>query len=226
MKVISLWSAGKDSCFASYKAKLQGHQIVSIINFTQAGADNSISHGLSAGIIQRQAGLVDIPFLQKAMPKRGYREAFKALIADCKIKKGIEGVVFGDIYLEEHKDWIDKLCLESKVEAILPLWGRNTEDLIEEIIASGFKSIVVSVRSDILGKEWLGRQVDLEFIRDLKSAGDIDLCGEKGEYHSFVYDGPIFKRPLEFSIGDKTLKGKHWFLDLKLRDADFLNKAG
>lgn len=214
MKVISLWSGGKDSCFACYKAKQQGHRIISLINFTNADGTGSVSHGLSASIIQRQVVLIDIPFLQKAMPQKGYRDAFKALIEELKTKKGIEGIVFGDIYLQEHRDWINKVCEELKVEPILPIWTQDTKSLIKEIIGSGFKSIVVSVRKDILGEEWLGREIDDRFVKDLKALGNIDLCGERGEFHTFVYDGPIFKKPVQFIIGEKVLKDKRWFLDI------------
>lgn len=214
MKVIGLWSGGKDSCFACYKAKQQGHRIISFINFTNADGTGSVSHGLSASIIQRQVVLIDIPFLQKAMPQKGYRDAFKALLEELKTKEGIEGIVFGDIYLQEHRDWINKVCEELKVEPILPIWTQDTESLIKEIIGSGFKSIVVSVRKDILGEEWLGREIDDRFVKDLKALGNIDLCGERGEFHTFVYDGPIFKKPVKFIIGEKVLKDKRWFLDI------------
>lgn len=214
MRVVSLWSGGKDSCFACYKAELQGHQIVSLINFTNSDGTGSVSHGLSADIIRKQTRLIGIPFLQKAMPKEGYRDAFQALIKRYKIKEGIEGIVFGDIYLQEHRDWIDKVCKELEVEAILPIWTRDTENLIRMIIDSGFKSIVVSVNKDILGKDWLGREIDDGFVKDLKAIGDVDLCGERGEFHTFVYDGPIFKKPVEFTMGKKILKDKRWFLDI------------
>lgn len=214
MKVISLWSGGKDSCYACYKAKQQGYQIVSVVNFTDSERTNSVSHGLSSDIIRKQAGLTDIPLLQKAMPKKGYRDAFKALIEELKAKEGIGGIVFGDIYLQEHRDWIDKVCGELKIGAILPVWTTDTEKLVNEIIDSGFKSIVVSTNKDIFGQEWLGREVDDTFIKDLKAIGNIDLCGEKGEFHTFVYDGPIFKERVGFIKGEKRLRGNRWFLEV------------
>jgi len=214
MKVISLWSGGKDSCFACYQAKLQGHQISAVVNFTNSDGTGSVSHGLSAEIIQRQTEMIEIPLLQKAMPKQGYRDAFKALIEELKTKEGIKGIVFGDIYLQEHRDWIDKVCEELKVEAILPIWTTDTERLAKEIVDSGFKSIVVSVNKNKLGKQWLGREIDYRFISELKALGDIDLCGEKGEFHTFVYDGPIFKVPMKFSIGEKIETQTHCFLNI------------
>ena len=215
MKVVSLWSGGKDSCFAYYKAKQQGYQIISVINFTDSDRVNSVSHGLSADIIQKQADLIDTPLLQKTMPKKGYKDAFKVLIEELKAKEGIEGIVFGDIYLQEHRDWIDKVCEELRVEPILPIWTHDTEKLIRDIIDSGFKSIVVSTRKDILGEEWLGREIDDKFIKDLSAIGNIDLCGEKGEFHTFTYDGPIFKQKIKFDIGEKRLENGRWFLEIR-----------
>ena len=214
MKVVSLWSGGKDSCFACYQAKLQGHQISAVVNFTNSNGIGSVSHGLSAEIIQIQTEMIEIPLLQKAMPKQGYRDAFKVLIEELKTKEGIKGIVFGDIYLQEHRDWIDKVCEELKVEAILPIWTTDTERLAKEIVDSGFKSIVVSVNKNKLGKQWLGREIDYRFISELKALGDIDLCGEKGEFHTFVYDGPIFKVPMKFSIGEKIETQTHCFLNI------------
>ena len=215
MKVVGLWSGGKDSCFACYKAKLQKYQIISIVNFTNSDGRNSVSHGLSADIIQRQAGLIDIPLLQKAMPRKGYTDEFKVLVEELKVKEGIEGIVFGDIYLQEHRDWIDKLCGELKVEAILPIWTKDTEKLVKEIIDSGFKSIIVSASKDILGEQWLGREINGRFIKDMKAIGNIDLCGEKGEFHTFVYDGPLFKEKVKFKKGDKKLRDDRWFLEIR-----------
>lgn len=154
MKVISLWSGGKDSCFACYKAISSGYEVLALVNFIQLDAENSLSHGLSSEIILKQAQRTGIPLVQKTMPdNKTYRDEFKTLINNWKKKSNIEGVVFGDIYLQEHKDWIDKVCEETEVKAIFPIWRKDTSNLIEEIINSGFKSIVVSVKKDVLGKE-------------------------------------------------------------------------
>ncbi len=213
-KAIALWSGGKDSCFACYKAKSEGYDIVNIINFADSRGNNSISHGLSSRIIERQAASIDIPFLQKPMPDKEYRREFINLIDKFKKEKRIGGIVFGDIYLQEHKDWIDGICAEAKIEGIFPIWTKDTSRLINEIIGAGFKSIVVSVQKGILGKDWLGRQVNAEFTEDLKAFGHIDLCGEKGEFHTFVYDGPLFKNPVSFHVGKITSGEKYCFLEV------------
>lgn len=216
MRVVSLWSGGKDSCFACYKAKTAGHEIVALFNFTDTEGKNSLSHNLPAKLVIRQAELAGIPLVQKAMPKETYREEFKSLVSEWKKKSGIQGIVFGDIYLKEHKDWIDEVCKELEVEAIIPLWGSNTQELSREIIKSGFKSIVVAVKTGSLKKEWLGRSVDNKFLDELEP--EIDPCGEKGEFHTLVVDGPIFSKPIRILKSEVVAKetfGKHWFLDIQ-----------
>lgn len=216
MKVACLWSGGKDSCFACYKAKTSGHEIVVLFNFTDTEGKNSLSHNLPAKLIVKQAELIGIPLVQEAMPEGTYREKFKDLVFKWKKKAGIRGVVFGDIYLQEHKDWIDEVCGELEVEAIMPLWGRDTKELVLEIINSGFKSILVALKVDLLGKEWLGRGIDNKFIDELNPG--IDPCGEKGEFHTLVVDGPIFKKPIKIVKAEAKIREglrKHWFLDIR-----------
>jgi uncharacterized protein (TIGR00290 family) len=216
MKVVSLWSAGKDSCFACYKARAMGHQVVSLVNFMQPHGKDSLSHGLSAELISKQAGLTGIPLIQKAMPQGSYEKEFKNLIMQWKEKRGIQGIVFGDIYLQEHKDWIDRVCKELDVEPILPLWGLNTKEIILDFIDCGFEAIVVSVKQDVLGNEWLGRKIDRNFIEELlKYNPRIDLCGESGEFHTLVTAGPMFNGTLEVaSSGTKDQDGRG-FLDIR-----------
>jgi len=218
MKVAGLWSAGKDSCFACYKAIALGYDLSLLFNFMEPGGKNSLSHGLPAALIFKQSQAIGIPIEQKSMPKDGeaYREEFKALICEWKDRAGVEGVVFGDIYLKEHKEWIDAVCRDAGVEPIMPLWGRDTKELILEIIDSGFKSMVVAVKADLLGKEWLGRIIDRKFVEELKP--EIDPCGEKGEFHTLVVDGPIFKGPIRILDAQPVFGesfGKHWFLDIR-----------
>ena len=148
------------------------------------------------------------------MPDKNYEKDFKSLILKLKKNEGIKGVVFGDIYLKEHKDWIDKVCKQIEVIPVMPLWGRDTGELANEIIKDGFKAIIVSTRKELLGKEWLGREIDFRLIKEFKKMGNIDLCGEKGEFHTFVYDGPIFRQPVRFIPGEKVLKDNRWFLEL------------
>lgn len=211
MKVISLWSGGKDSCLACYKAKNEGHRIAGLLNFS--GEDGrSLSHGIKAELIRRQAQNIDIPFVQEMISRGTYTERFKALISERMEKEKLEGIVFGDIYLKEHKDWIDKICRELKIKPILPLWGRDTKELIGEFLDAGFKTIIVTTEPRFLDERWLGRVIDRTFVEEL--AKDIDPCGEKGEFHTFVYDGPLFKEAVKFRKENKRFEEKRWFLEL------------
>jgi len=214
MKVVGLWSGGKDSCFACYKAMTDGHDMAALLNFTQMGSHASLSHGLSSEVIFNQAKATGISVIQKAMPWESYREEFKDLILYLKTANEIKGIVFGDVYLQEHKDWIDKVCAELGVDAILPLWGKDTKELVSDIIGNGFKALIVATNAAFMGKEWLGRNIDRLFIDALYSG--IDPCGEKGEYHTFVYNGPVFKRPIEFKTDGIFLEDNHWFLRITL----------
>lgn len=212
MKVIGLWSGGKDSCLACYKAVRQGYDLIGLFNFMNENGF-SLSHGLSSKLIFSQGKMLEIPLVQKVMPKKTYREEFKDLVRQWKNEKEIEGIVFGDIYLQEHKEWIDRVCQESGIKAVMPLWGLDTKELIREFIDSGFEAVVVSINARVLGPEKLGSKIDHKFIEDLNPA--IDPCGEKGEFHTFVYNGPFFKGPVKFKMGRKIFKDRHWFLELQ-----------
>jgi uncharacterized protein (TIGR00290 family) len=97
----------------------------------------------------------------------------------------------------------------------MPLWAQDTTKILKEFIKNGFKAVIVSTQAGLLGPEWLGRQIDNEFLRELQAKGNIDPCGEKGEFHTFVFDGPIFKKPVNFIAGEKAFRDKHWFLDIQ-----------
>jgi len=128
------------------------------------------------------------------------------------IPGGVEGVLFGDIYLQEHKDWVGRVCGDLGIEAVEPLWGKNPEDILSSFIDAGFEAAIVSAQSKLINEDWIGHIVDRNFIVYLKNR-NIDLCGENGEYHTLVINGPIFKRPMRL-IENKTVgRDDYWFLD-------------
>jgi diphthine-ammonia ligase len=213
MKVVCLWSGGKDSCFAYYKAKQLGYDVVTLLNFIHSDNEKVLSHGFCSDLILLQAENIGVPVVQEIMPKDKYRENFKRLIYQMKEEHEIQGIVFGDIFLQEHKDWIDKICAELEVKAIMPLWGVDTGVLIKEFIEEGFKSIIIAVKKELLEEKFLGCRLDEKFIKNLDP--EIDPCAERGEFHTFVYDGPVFKKAVEFSTGKKVLQDKHMFLEVK-----------
>jgi uncharacterized protein (TIGR00290 family) len=208
------WSGGKETSLACYMAKnLDNFKVKYLLNMVSEDGRYSRSHGLNSRLLKLQAEAIGIPIIQRKTTWKNYEEEFKKAVLDLK-REGIKAGIFGDIDLQEHRDWVERVCKEIGIKPILPLWKEERERLLEEFIQAGFKAIVVATNANFLGNEWLARRINKEFIEDLKALGNIDLCGERGEYHTFVYDGPIFEKPVEFIIGKKTLKNKHWFLEL------------
>jgi uncharacterized protein (TIGR00290 family) len=213
-KAFVSWSGGKDSTLACYNAiKNDKVKVAYLLNMLSENGTHSRSHHLSVAVLKAQAEAMRIPIVQRQATWGGYEEEFKKSLAFFK-KEGIRTGVFGDIDVQEHRDWVERVCSESGLKATLPLWQRSRESLMNEFIACGFKAVIVTVKLECMGSEWLGRQLDRQFVEDMKRLPQVDLCGENGEYHTFVYDGPIFKIPVEFSVGEKIRLKTHCFLDI------------
>jgi uncharacterized protein (TIGR00290 family) len=217
MKAFASWSGGKESALSCYKAMQGGNLEVScFLNMISEDGEHSRSHGINSGLIRAQAEAAGVDIVQKPAAWKTYEGRFKEAVTGLK-EKGIYTGIFGDIDLQQHRDWVERVCKEMSVTPQLPLWNRQREELVKEFIDSGFKAVIVAVSAPVLGKEWLGREINREFVREIGGMSQVDLCGEKGEYHSFVYDGPIFKKRVEFNTGRKILRDKHWFLELSLQ---------
>jgi uncharacterized protein (TIGR00290 family) len=215
---ISSWSGGKDSCLACYKALKEGHQVKYLINFISRESKRGCFHGLDGKLLEFQAGLIGIPLVQEEVSPdmKKYEEEFKAAVKKF-INKGINAMVFGDIYLLEHQSWVERVCNDLNITALEPLWNIPPEKILEEFIGLGFKSIIVSCKADIMGKEFLGRYINQALVEELKKK-DICPCGERGEFHTLVVDGPIFKKRIEITEVHPVIKEsfwKHWFLDIR-----------
>ena len=209
MKVFASWSGGKESALATYKAISQANQVSYLVNFASEDGTRSRSHGISSLALDLQAKAIGIPLIQVKTSWENYEENFKRAVTELK-GKGIEGGVFGDMDLEEHKEWVERVCTELEIKPILPLWGITPEKLLAEFWGSGFKSIVVATRLD---KSLLGRSLDRAFLDKLRKYG-CHPCGESGEYHTFVTGGPIFKQQLNIIQGKKVQRDNVWFLDI------------
>ncbi|MDD5432096.1 MAG: diphthine--ammonia ligase [Candidatus Omnitrophica bacterium] len=218
LTAISSWSGGKDSCLACYKAIKQGYKIKCLLNFISRESQRGCFHGIEGRLLKHQADLVGIPLVQKEVSPdmKEYEEEFKEAVNDIRGSE-IASMVFGDIYLLEHESWVERVCGDLKINAVEPLWENNPEKIIDEFLDAGFKAVIVSCKADIMGKEFLGRQIDKKLVEELKKKGACP-CGENGEYHTLVIDGPIFKKPIEIVEAQPILKEgfwKHWFLDIK-----------
>ncbi len=214
------WSGGKDCCLALYRATAGGLEVRYLANTVTEDGKRSRSHGVSAEVIQAQSQAIGIPLAQRPTTRENYEAEFIEMLRTFK-QEGIEGGVFGDIDFNEHRQWIERVCQIADITPYLPLWLENQDKLINEFIDSGFEAIVVAARADIFGEEVLGRKIDQDFIKHLKELGrtrPITPCGESGEYHSLVVDGPIFKKRLEILETRKELREGRLFLDILSTD--------
>jgi uncharacterized protein (TIGR00290 family) len=168
-------------------------------------------HGTEASLIQLQSQALGIPLLQKETTWDGYEQEFKEAVQSL-IPSGVEGMIFGDIYLQEHRDWVERVCSDLGIEAIEPLWAKNTEDILSCFIAARFEAVIVSAKSDLIDKDWIGRRVDKALMEYLKKK-DIDICGENGEYHTLVTNGPIFNGQIQLIESRVISRDHYWFLD-------------
>ena len=163
-KVVASWSGGKDSCLACFTAISQGYDVSYLVNFISQEYHRVRFHGTEARLIQLQAQAMAIPLLPRQTAPDGYEEAFKEALRSV-IIAGVEGMVFGDIHLQEQKEWTERVCRDLGIEAIEPLWGRDPEDVLVEFIESGFEAMIVSAHADLFEGEWVGQTVDREFLR-------------------------------------------------------------
>ena len=218
MNLVSSWSGGKDSCLACYKAIKSGYQVRYLLNFISNEYKRCCFHGIEAALLHHQAELIGIPLIQKEVSPdmEKYEAEFKEAVSEIK-PKGIQGMVFGDVYLEEHRNWVERVCKDLEIVPIEPLWNHSPLKIVEDFIDLGFKAIVVSCKADILGKDFIGRCLDKDLLQELKTK-NICTCGENGEFHTFVIDGPMFKRRIEILESEPVLKEgfwRHWFLDIR-----------
>ena len=211
MSYTASWSGGKDSCLACYKAMLDGYAMHGLVNFVSKEYGRVSFHGMETRLIQLQAEAIGLRLWQRETTKADYEQEFKEAVRKL-IPDGVEGMVFGDIYLQRHRDWTEKVCGELGIQAVEPLWGREPEQLLREFIGAGFEAIIIGAKSSIIGAEWLGRRVDEDFIEYLKDKGACP-CGENGEYHTLVVNGPMFKRAIEIIEARTIARDGYWFLD-------------
>lgn len=223
MKVAVAWSGGKDSCLACYKAIKEGYNVNSLL-IMMADASTSNFHLINSSLLDDQSDAIGIPIIKQITSPDMYEKNFRKALLELK-NRGVEGLVTGDVFdVALHEEgWLDRICREVGLTPVRPLWHLDTKQILTEFINEGFKAIVVRVKNAILGLEWLGREINQKFFKDLLELGTIDPCGEHGEFHSFVIDGPIFKNRIEISESEKiTINGYGW---LKIKHYEIKSKG-
>jgi uncharacterized protein (TIGR00290 family) len=235
-KAIMCWSGGKDSTYCLYKVLSEELFDVKYLLTTVNEYFHRISmHGVREELLDLQAQAICLPLLKVGVSdgtNKEYEQKMEKVLLQAKAE-GITHVIFGDIFLEDLRTYREKNLAKIGMTAVFPIWKMDTTALINDFIEQKFKTVVVCTNDGYLGKDWVGRGIDLDFLRELPAS--VDPCGENGEYHTFCYDGPLFQRKIDFTLGEKvyrSLETKNtdscslpseiqtrgfWFCDLLLR---------
>jgi len=212
-KVFVSWSGGKDGCLALYRVLRAGMDVRCLANMVSEDGVRSRSHGIRAAVIKKQAEALGTPIVQQPTADDAYEASFVGMLREFK-REGIEGGVFGDIDFPPHREWVENVCRLAGLTAHLPLWQQSQSELLTEFIEAGFKAVVVVVKTGLLGKELLGRVVDNDFLALMQRTKGVTPCGEAGEYHTLVIDGPIFKKRFDIIRSEVITRGEHHFLEI------------
>ncbi|MBU4259853.1 MAG: diphthine--ammonia ligase [Proteobacteria bacterium] len=208
------WSGGKDSCLALYHAINNGGMAKYLLTMLNKDGSRTRSHGLSENVIKAQAASLGIPLVVGCSSWDDYEKVFVSAILEFK-QGGIEYGVFGDIDLDEHLQWVERICSSAHLQAYEPLWKRSRMDLLEEFLDLGFRATIVSVKKSVLDKSFLGCSLSRKMVALLQKTG-VDPSGEKGEYHTVVTDGPIFSAPINLVTKGIITRNDYNFIDLGL----------
>lgn len=208
------WSGGKDSCYAMHKAAHQELTPVVLLNVLNEYGDRSRSHGIPKEILEAQAKSMQLPIHFFESTWEQYEEKYIRTLQELKQNYPINKTVFGDIDIESHRAWEEKVSAEANLEAVLPIWQQNRKQLVLEMIDFGIEAIIVSC-NQMLGPDFLGRKINVDLIKDLEAIG-VDVCGENGEYHTLVVNAPLFKNKIEVKVNGRQQSSNYNFASLVL----------
>lgn len=203
-KVIFNWSGGKDSALCLYKIlQTKQYDVLCLLTSINEQYQRISMHGVRVDLLDSQAESIGLPLIKMQIPEMPtmevYEKAMTTALTDIKTK-GATASVFGDIFLEDLRKYRETKLSELNLKGVFPLWKISTDKLIREFIDLGFKAIITCVNEKYLDKNFAGRIIDNDFLKDLPD--NVDPCGENGEFHTFVFDGPIFKEPISIDKGE------------------------
>jgi uncharacterized protein (TIGR00290 family) len=216
-KVVLSWSGGKDSALALYELqKDPRYQVVSLLTTVASQYERISHHGVRTQLLEQQAAAVGCRVHKINLPSsvctnQEYEAAMAKVMLEYR-ESGVLTVAFGDIFLQDLREYRERNLAKIGMKAIFPIWQRNTQELVESFIRLGFKAYLICVESRKLDRTFAGRPIDAELVGDLPA--DVDPCGENGEFHSYVWDGPIFRRPVPVRLGEVVLRDVRYFADL------------
>jgi uncharacterized protein (TIGR00290 family) len=210
--VVLSWSGGKDSTMAAYQLLAsQKYEITALLTTVTEGFDRISMHGVRRELLERQADSLGIPLRKIMIPQDCTNEIYEARMREAMslVKaQGITKIAFGDLFLQDVKKYRDEMLARAGMTGLYPIWMRDTEELVRTFIGLGFKAILACVDTQAIDAAFAGREIDLQLLRDLPQSAD--PCGEYGEYHSFVYAGPIFKSAIACGTGERVLRNERF----------------
>jgi uncharacterized protein (TIGR00290 family) len=212
-KIIYSWSSGKDSAMALHELmKNADCEIASLLTVVTKDYGRISMHGVREELLDLQAVSIGLPLEKIFITKRSGNGEYESLMREALIRRkkdGVKAVAFGDIFLEDLRKYREDRLREVGLEAVFPIWKRDTRELAGSFIEAGFKAIITCVDTKVLDKKFSGRLFDRQFLSELPA--NVDPCGENGEFHSFVYDGPIFKDPIPCRTGEKVVREERFY---------------
>jgi uncharacterized protein (TIGR00290 family) len=214
--VLFCWSGGKDSAMALHVLQQDPHvRVAALLTTVTEGYDRISMHGVRRELLQQQAQSIGLPLHEVFIPQQCVNSIYEARMEDAlrmRLAEGIRRVAFGDIFLEDLRAYREKNLARIGMTALFPLWKRDTRELIVYFHAEGFRSIAVCVDSRVLDPSFAGRELDRAFFEELPP--QVDWCGEQGEFHTFAFAGPIFKKAVRFQAGERAERDGFVFCDL------------
>jgi uncharacterized protein (TIGR00290 family) len=214
--VLFCWSGGKDSAMALHALQTAREcRVVALLTTITEEYDRVSMHGVRRALLERQAESIGLPLHAVLIPPQcintTYEQRMKEALAEH-FARGVRHVAFGDIFLEDLRIYREKNLAQIDMRALFPIWKRDTRELAQEFVRMGFRAITVCVDPRVLDASFAGRELDASFFADLPTG--VDPCGENGEFHTYVFDGPVFKSPIAFRLGEKVMRDGFCFCDL------------
>ncbi|MCL2574412.1 MAG: diphthine--ammonia ligase [Defluviitaleaceae bacterium] len=213
MKFVTSYSGGKESALALYRMIKQGHEPIALITTYNDSAERSHFHGLPEAVLKDVSDALGIPLWLIKTKDENYAKDFEAALLKAK-EQGAQACVFGDIDIEGHRAWCTERCDKVGISAAFPLWGESRKDVVKEVIDSGFVANITTIDTKYLSQDFLGQQLTASLATCIANSG-ADICGENGEYHTFVSDGPIFTYPIEFAFGQCVSNNNYLMLSVE-----------
>jgi len=219
-RVLFAWSGGKDSAMTLHEMRKNGgYDIAALMTTVTEDYDRVSMHGIRRVLVEQQAESIGLPLeevlITKDADNQQYEDRMREFLTGYR-ERGVTGVVFGDIFLEDLKEYREEKLALVDMEAVFPIWKRDTKEMSRTFIELGFRAVITCVDTEALDGGFSGREYNESLLADLPE--NVDPCGENGEFHSFVYDGPVFREPVKWSRGEVVLReGRFCFCDVVSR---------